>query len=524
MAFKLPCDRGVIAGARAPSVPHGLATGTWVLIGTILGSSMVFIDGTVVNVALPVIQPELHANAFSIQWVSNAYALFLAALMLVGGSLGDHFGRRRIFMIGTAIFALASVACGLAANIGHLIAARSVQGIGSAMLTPGSLALISATFDVQHRGRAVGIWSAATAVTAVLGPVLGGALVQYASWRWIFFINVPFAIAVLAVAALCIPESRDDEQAHQPLDYAGALLATIALGGVTYGLIEAGAIGWRSPTVIASLAIGAIALSVCIPVEARRPAPMIPLSLFESRAFSATNLLTLLLYGGLSGVLFFMPFDLIQVQHYSPIQAGFALLPLILIISALSPFAGALGSRYGPRVPLIAGPSLAAIGIAMLAKPGIGGSYWTTFFPGLVVFGLGMAITVAPLTTTVLDSVDERHVGIASGINNAVSRASGLLAVAVLSLVVVAVFGSRLEYRLTAMHAPAPVVTAMMAQRDKLAEAKPPEDAPSALQGELSTAVAQSYVSAFRVAVFIAAFMALASAVVTALMIAPSKK
>jgi len=523
MAFTQHCDRAVIAGGRAPSVAPAPALGNWVLLGTILGSSMVFIDGSVVNIASPVIQPELHADAFSIQWVSNAYSLFLAALILVGGSLGDHFGRRRVFMIGTAIFTLASVACGLAANIGHLIAARSVQGIGSAMLTPGSLAIISATFNQQQRGRAVGIWSAATAVAGVLGPVLGGSLVQFASWRWIFFINVPFAIAVLAIAALCIPESRDDEAAHH-LDIAGALLATLALGAITYGLIEAGAMGLKSPVVIASLALGAISFVAFIAVEARSPAPMMPLRLFASRTFSATNLLTLLLYGALSGVLFFIPFDLIQVQQYSPVMAGFALLPPIVIISALSPWAGTLVARYGPRLPLIAGPSLAAAGIALLAVPSIGGSYWTTFFPGLVLFGLGMAVTVAPLTTTVLDAVDQEHVGLASGINNAVSRASGLLAVAVLSLVVVGVFGMSMQYRLSAMHAPAPVSSAMMAQRDKLAAAQPPADVSPAMRNQLTLVVDRSYVSAFRVAALIAAFMALASAVVTAVMIAPRKR
>jgi len=523
MAFTQQCDRAVIACARAPSAAQPPRLGNWVLLGTILGTSMVFIDGTVVNIALPVIQPELHADAFSIQWVSNAYSLFLAALILVGGSLGDHFGRRRVFMIGTVIFTLASVACGLAANIGHLIAARSFQGIGSAMLTPGSLAIISATFNERLRGRAVGIWSAATACAGVLGPVLGGSIVQYTSWRWIFFINVPIAIAVLVIAALCIPESRDDEASHH-LDYAGALLATLALGAITYGLIEAGAIGLKSPIVMASLALGAISLVAFIAVEARSPAPMMPLNLFASRTFSATNLLTLLLYGALSGVLFFIPFDLIQVQQYSPVMAGLALLPPIAIISALSPWAGTLVARYGPRLPLIAGPSLAAAGIALLAVPGIGGSYWTTFFPGLVLFGLGMAITVAPLTTTVLDAVDQQHVGLASGINNAVSRASGLLAVAVLSLVVVSVFGVSLQYRLSAIHAPAPVTSAMMAQRDKLAEAQPPADVSPDMRRQLTLVVDRSYISAFRVVTLIAAFMALASALVTAVMIAPRKK
>jgi EmrB/QacA subfamily drug resistance transporter len=515
-----PYDAGVVQGTAAPHAPCSRATGNWVLVGTILGSSMVFIDSTVVNIALPVIQGELHADAFNIQWVANAYTLFLASLILVGGSLGDNFGRRRVFMIGTVVFAVASIGCGLSQNISQLIAARAVQGIGSALLTPGSLAIISATFSKEQRGRAIGMWSAATAITAALGPVLGGWIVQYASWRWIFFINIPLAIAALAIAAAGIPESRDDEPVH--LDFAGALLGTLALGALTYGLIEAGTLGWTSWLVIVSLAIGVVALVAFVRVEEHAPSPMMPLSVFASRTFSATNLLTLLLYGALGGVLYFLPFDLIQVQHYSPVAAGFALLPFIAIVSLLSPWSGTLVARYGPRIPLIIGPTLAAFGIALLAMPSIGGSYWTTFFPAIVVLGLGMAVTVAPLTTTVLESVDERHVGLASGINNAASRAAGLLAVAVLSLLVVGVFGMSLQHQLSAMGAPSPIVTAMMAQRDRLAEAQPPPSAPPAMRAELRNAVTKSYLSAFRAAALVSALMAFGSAIITVVMIAPS--
>jgi len=497
------------------------ATRTWVLAGTILGSSMVFIDGTVVNIALPVIQSALHATAIDMQWVVNAYTLFLAALMIVGGSLGDHFGRRRMFVTGTVIFALASVWCGFAPNINQLILARGLQGIGSALLTPGSLAIISATFEGKERGHAIGTWSGFTAITAAIGPVLGGVIAQYLSWRWIFFINIPLAIAVVAVSA-GIPESRDDEKVHH-LDYAGALLATIGLGGLTYGLINAGAVGFGDRAVIAALALGVLALAAFIAVEARARAPMMPLTLFASRTFSGANLLTFLLYAALGGVLFFVPFDLIQVQHYTPTEAGLSLLPFIAFMVLLSRWAGGLVAQYGSKLPLIIGPTIAAVGFALFALPGVGGSYWTTFFPAVFVLGLGMAITVAPLTTTVLEAVDEEHVGLASAINNAVSRAGGLFSVAALSLVVLFVFNMRLDASITALHAPPPLtahVAAKMApEREKLAAAQPPQDVPTQIRDELRSAILVAYQSGFRAAMLVGSVLALASAIIAAVLI-----
>src|SRR5215471_13136999 len=336
---KSPCDEGIIQCApyTAPKLEaRHRSVGTWVLVATILGSSMAFIDGTVVNVALPVLQTDLHATATEVQWVVEAYSLFLASLILVGGSLGDHFGRRRIFAMGISLFTVASILCGLAPNVNVLIIMRAIQGIGGALMIPGSLAIISASFDSKQRGRAIGTWSGFTAITSVIGPVLGGALVQYASWRWVFFINVPIAAIVLIVLFSRVPESRSEVEARQGLDWWGALLATLGLGGVVYGLIESNDLGFSNTLVITALVGGIVALLLFVLVEARSRSPMMPLGLFRSHTFSGANLLTFLLYGALGGSLFFIPFNLIRVQGYPPAAAGAANLPTILILFLLS--------------------------------------------------------------------------------------------------------------------------------------------------------------------------------------------
>ena len=497
-------------------------TGPWILLATILGSSLVFIDSSVVNVALPRIQTDLNATAANVQWVVEAYALFLAALILVGGSLGDRFGRKRIFMIGIVIFALASMWCGIAPNITQLIAGRAVQGIGGALLTPGSLAIIRALFPPERRGAAIGLWSGFSAITSALGPLLGGWLVQNATWRWVFFINIPLAIIVLIVMALRVPENRSEEMAVH-LDWLGAILATFSLGAIVYGLIESNTLGLGHPLVLASEAAGIIALIAFIVVELRSAGPMMPLKLFLVRTFTGTNLLTLFLYAGLSGAIYFLPFNLIQVQGYTPTEAGAAFIPFTLLLFTLSRWSGGLVTRYGAKLPLVIGPLITCVGFVLFSVPGVGGSYWTTFFPAILTLGIGMAITIAPLTTAVLGAVDDRYAGTASGINNAVSRIAGLLAIAVLNIFVLVAFNANLNAQLDALHASATVRSLLDSQRAKLAGAVVPPTIHGGLHTALQQAIAASFVGGFRLAMLISAGLAFISAV-CALFLVEGKK
>ncbi|WP_250121336.1 MFS transporter [Chroococcidiopsis sp. CCMEE 29] len=519
---KQPCDEGVIR-SKPCIEPCSRNLRSWILAATILGSSMAMIDNTVVNVALPVLQTVLNATAADVQWIVESYALFLAALILVGGSLGDRFGRRRIFAYGVALFAAASVWCGLAPNVNQLIIARAVQGIGGALLVPGSLAIISASFSAEQRGQAIGTWSGFTGITSALGPVLGGWLIENASWRWIFFLNVPLAAIVLSIALWRMPDF-DEEGTATKLDWWGAGLAAVGLGTLVYGLIESSHLSLAHPRVISALAVSVVALLAFIFVEANSRAPMMPLTLFRSRTFSGANLLTLLLYSALSGVLFFFPFNLIQVQGYSATAAGSAFLPLILIMFLLSRWSGGLVGRYGAKCPLTIGPIIAAIGFGLFAIPGIGGSYWTTFFPAVFVLGLGMAITVAPLTTTVMGAVEVRQAGIASGINNAVARTAGLLSIAVLSIIVLRAFNFGLDRRLAPLKIPPEVQQVLDQQRIKLAGAEVPAGLSNELSAVLRRAIAESFVDSFRLVIFIAVGLALVSALIAALTLKKREK
>ncbi|GAB2617479.1 MFS transporter [Novilysobacter erysipheiresistens] len=403
------------------------------LVATILGSSMAFIDGSVVNVALPAIQRDLAADTTGIQWVMNAYLLLLGALVLIGGSAGDRYGRRRVFLAGIVLFTIASIGCGLAPGIGTLIAARAAQGIAAALLVPSSLAILGASFGQDERGRAIGAWAGFGALMSALGPVLGGWLVDTLSWRAIFFLNLPIAAVAIWLTLRAVPESRDPEASR--LDWAGAVLVALGLGVLTWALTAVSRRGFGDAWVLAGLASGALLLLVFVIVETRVRAPMMPPELFRSRDFSGSNLLTLLLYFALSGALFVLPFELIRGHGYSATQAGAALVPLPIVMGVFSRSAGRLNDWIGPRWPLTVGPVVAGLGMAMLAWPGQGTPYWRGFLPAMLVLSLGMTLAVAPLTTTVMAAVDTRQAGVASGINNAVARVAGVIAVAVLGLV-----------------------------------------------------------------------------------------
>ncbi|HWK51936.1 MAG TPA: MFS transporter [Steroidobacter sp.] len=507
----IACDESVIRGVPAGESVCPENAKPWVLAATIVGSSMAFIDTSVVNVALPAIQADLSAEVREAQWVVNAYMLMLGALLLVGGAAGDRFGRRRVFIIGIAVFAIASVACAWAPTASALIVARAVQGVGGALLVPGSLAIISAMFPEAERGRAIGTWAGSSALTTALGPVLGGWLVDTWSWRIIFLINVPIAVVAVALAIWRMPESRDESR-DVAVDWGGGALAVIGLGALAYGLTLASEGGWRRAAVLGSLAAAIILLSLFVWREARARTPMMPLELFRSKNFSGANVITLLLYFALGGVMFFVPFNLIRIQGYSAAMAGAAFLPFSLIMGVLSRWSGGLIERYGARTLLTIGPTIVAVGFALLALPAIGGPYWTTFFPPMVVIGLGMAVSVAPLTTSVMRAVDDRHAGVASGINNATARIAGMLAVAVLGMIAVAAFGRSVDARVEHMSLSNETRELVCAEIPKLAEAQAPQSIAGEQRAAVQRAFKDSFVYSFRVVSLIAAALAFASA------------
>ncbi len=509
--MKQPCDEAVLRSS-ASGDPCADKSRPWVLAATILGSSMAFIDGTVVNVALPALQSSLHATVVDVQWVVESYGLFLSALILVGGAMGDLFGRRAMFLAGVALFAVASIGCGFSSTTTSLIIWRCIQGIAAAFLVPGSLSIISASFDEKFRGQAIGTWSGFTAITTALGPVLGGWLIEHVSWHWIFFINVPLAAAVIAISLRHIPESRSVNP--QRLDWVGALTATLGLAGVVYGFLESSTLGWKNPRVFGCLAAGIACLVLFVLTERRVASPMVPLQLFRSRSFSGANLLTLFLYAALGIFFFLFPLNLIQVQGYSATATGAAALPMILLLFFLSRWSGGLVAHYGPKKPLMIGPLTAAAGFLLFAVPSISANYWTSFFPAFIILGLGMAVAVAPLTTVVMNSVQQNHVGTASGINNAVARVAGVLAIAVLGIVMVMAFGHALQRSLASLALPANVSRDVQSNAARMGGISVPSNLDPQTTAMIRRAVAASFISGFRIIMVICAALAAGSAAI----------
>jgi EmrB/QacA subfamily drug resistance transporter len=407
----------------------GTARGRWVLAATALGSGMAFLDGTVVNVALPAMGEDLNADVAGLQWIVNGYMLMLASLVLLSGSIGDRLGRRRTFVVGVIWFAIASVVCAIAPTLEVMIAGRVLQGIGGALLTPGSLAILQTSFQHSDRGKAVGTWSGLTSVAAAVGPFVGGTLVDSGYWQLIFLLNVPIALVTVLVTLRHVPESRD-ESAGGRLDINGAILATVGLAGLTYGLISAGDHGFGDPLVLTSLAIGVLAFAGFIEVERRSSYPMLPLNIFANRRFTGANLVTVVVYGGLGTATFLLVVYLQTALGYSALWAGASLLPMTLLMFFLSGYAGGLSDRIGARIPMTVGPVLMAAGFLLMLRINAESSYVSAVLPAVVVLGLGLVATVAPLTATVMSSVADHHAGIASGVNNAVARSAQLMAVA----------------------------------------------------------------------------------------------
>ncbi len=492
-------------------------TGWWVLFATISASSMAFIGGSALNVALPAIQNDLGASGGDLLWIVNSYALFLAALLLLGGSLGDHYGRKRVYMIGIIIFTIASVASGFAPNANILIGARVIQGIGGAMMIPGSLAIVSAYFDDKTRGKAIGYWSSITTLTSIIGPIIGGILAENGLWRGIFFLNIPLAIIAIIALWLRVPESHD-ENATPNFDVMGAVLVALAMGGITYGAISIGELGlegFQRLDLMGSLIGGFILMGAFIWWEGRTKEPMMPLRLFKSSTFLGTNLVTLLLYGALGGALYFFPLNLVQIQGYGEAFVGIAFLPWTLMLVILSPMMGGVVDRYGPRLPLIIGPIITGAGFAALSIPSITtgqSQFWVTFFPATLLLGVGMGILVAPLTTAVMGSVPQDSAGIASGINNAMSRASQVLALSILGGIGLIIFTSSFSPAIEALNLPTDNETQLIAVASDLGGIQIPDRLSSEQQQAVRQSIQSEFVAMFRIIMWIAAGLCWVSA------------
>ena len=483
------------------------------MASTILASSMAFIDSTALNVILPSLQQDLGAEGTDIFWILNAYLLMLAALILVGGSLGDKLGRKKVFMVGIVIFISSSIACGLSPSVTWLIVARSMQGLGGALMIPGSLSIISATFHDKEKGKAIGTWSAATTLVTVGGPILGGALGDAGLWRAIFYINVPIGLAALWVLATKVPESTDDDLDHR-LDYAGALAIVIALALLTFGFLEIPEVGWTWP-VYASLAGGVVVLGVFIRIEQRSSHPMVPLRLFRNKTFAGANVLTFFLYAALAATMLFLLLNLVQIQGYTQLQAGLSMLPFTILMASLAQWVGGLVDRYGPRWLLVVGPLLAGVGFLLLSGVGLTEgprAFWTTYFPGIVVFAAGMTLTVVPLTTTVMSAVEDRYAGTASGVNNAMTRTASVFANAIVGALAIVFFTQALGQTVDDLPLTSEGQQAVMAQAIDLGDAQVPEAVAAENRPAVAQAFRTSFVNAFRRIMWISAGLAILSA------------
>jgi EmrB/QacA subfamily drug resistance transporter len=495
--------------------------GKWVLASTILASAMAFIDSTALNVVLPSLQKNLHASAADLFWILNAYLLMLAALILVGGSLGDRLGRKRIFMVGIFVFICASAACGLAPGTGALIVFRVIQGIGGALMIPGSLSLLSSSIDEKERGKAIGTWSAITTIVTIGGPVLGGALADAGLWRYIFFINVPIGVIALWMLWRHVGESKEAEAgAVDTLDIPGVLAIALGLAALTFGFLRMPSAGFGDWTVSGSLALGVVLLFVFIGIEQKSAHPMMPLHLFSNPIFTGVNLLTFFLYAGLSAAMLFLSLNLVQAQGYSQLQSGLTFLPFTLLMIAIARPAGTLADKWGPRYFLMVGPALSGVGMLLLSFVGLTDgprSYWSSFLPGILVFGLGMSFTVAPLTTTVMKSVSDQYSGVASGINNALTRVSNVFAIAILGALAVFLFTKALHQRLDALPMPQETRQLVMAQAGNLGNAHVP--ARLGHNDTLALAYRSGFVQVYQQIMRLAAGLAFAGAIMAVLFI-----
>ncbi|MCR8560086.1 MFS transporter [Mucilaginibacter sp. BJC16-A38] len=476
------------------------AAGKWIMVSAILASAMAFIDATALNVVLPALQQSLQASGADLFWILNAYLLMLAALILIGGSLGDKLGRKKVFMAGIFIFICGSAACGISPGVTYLIVFRIIQGVGGALMIPGSLSLISSSINPKERGKAIGTWSAFTTVVTMGGPILGGALADAGLWRYIFFINVPIGIAALVMLWFKVAETKDEDSDHA-IDFPGAIAIALGLALVTFGFLRIPAVGLHNWQVYLSLPAGLLLLALFIIIEKKSKHPMMPLQLFANPTFTGSNLLTFFLYAGLGAGMLFLSLNMVQVQGYSQLQSGLTFLPFTIMMISIARFAGSLADKFGPRLFLICGPAVAGTGLLILSfvKQTAGpADYWTTFFPGVIVLGLGMSFTVSPLTAAVMGSVDDHFSGTASGVNNAVSRIAGVFANAIFGALVVLFFAGALRQQLNGIKLDPKQREVVTQQASKLGDAKVPAGVNVNSKQVIAKAYHESFISAYR--------------------------